>query len=134
MINSKNLGIERAHKSKVYSYQKTIFRYRYARKFLRKGSLLDIGCGIGYGLKSFRGFEITGLDYHPSAIKEARKSIPFAKFIRTKVPPLKFNDSSFDSVICAEFIEHLPEKKAGILVSEIFRVMRPGGAFFFINS
>jgi len=125
-----NIEDERTDENKIYSYQKMLFRYKYARRFLIKGNVLDVGCGYGYGARLLNKFNYIGIDYYDKAIKFASKTHPSAKFIQMKIPSIKFPDCCFDNVICAEIIEHMPENKGKILLKEINRVLKQKGVMF----
>lgn len=126
------MGIEseRTDDRSIFSYQRMIFRYRYARKYLHPGSVLDIGCGYGYQAGFMQGYDYVGVDYYPKAAIVARQSHPEARFLAMQAPPLSFKDNSFDNVICAEMIEHVTPDLALPLVRECHRVLKPGGIFF----
>jgi SAM-dependent methyltransferase len=119
---------ERTSKQSIFSYQRSIFRYKLTKKFLLQGTILDIGCG-GEGLifDFISQEQYTGLDYSPKTIKKISSEYTDAKFVCQKSPPLDFPDSTFDNVLCFEMIEHIPEKEAPILLEEIFRCLIKGG-------
>lgn len=97
------------------------------------GNCLDVGCGPGIitdGLANE--FEmIVGLDLNRRAIcyghqlKDSRN----LAFLVGNVQRLPLPDDVFDTVICAQVYEHVPDPFS--LVSEIWRVLKPGGICFF---
>jgi len=121
---------ERTDHRSIFSFCRMLFRYRYAKKFLRKGSVLDLGCGYGYTATLFEGYQYVGVDYYDEAVSFASQHCPGAEFRVMSVPPLGFEEWTFDNVICAEMIEHLPQEQAFPLLSECYRVLKPGGIFF----
>ena len=46
------------------------------------------------------------------------------------VPPLLFDNGSFDTVLCCEMIEHIDEGSGKELLKEIYRVLNKKGTFF----
>jgi 2-polyprenyl-3-methyl-5-hydroxy-6-metoxy-1,4-benzoquinol methylase len=82
--------------------------------------ILDVGAGDGALIVQLRnlGFQaVEGIDLAPAA-----------DFIREgSVTCLPFNDDSFRTVFCAEVIEHLQTDQSVDGLSEILRVLRPGG-------
>jgi methionine biosynthesis protein MetW len=96
------------------------------------GRVLDIGCGNGFFLAELdrrhdlraRGWELTGVDYSPAVLVEARQH-PYA-FERCNLEEgIPFPDASFDIVTASELIEHIYNPDH--LLSEIHRILRPGG-------
>ncbi len=92
-----------------------------------KGDLLEVGCGEGRGIdrllphiKSY-----TAIDKLSSAIDELCHRYPTGKFTSGNLPPLPYTDSSFDSVVSFQVIEHIQDD--AMFLREIFRVLRPGG-------
>src|SRR4030043_127735 len=86
-------------------------------KFIKKGTILDLGCGIGtFSLfLSQKGFEAIGLDISKEAIikceENAKKlKINNIKFILGNSSQNHFKENSFDAIICADIVEHLPEE------------------------
>jgi len=83
------------------------------------GSVLDVGCGIKPYAGIFRFTHYVGVDL-PSNL--ARSSVVDAYASGLALP---FRPESFDSVICSEVLEHVPDP--GLLLREVRRVLRPGG-------
>ena len=125
-----DIETERTDEGKVYSFQKMNFRYKYSKKFLKNKTVLDVGCGYGYGAELLKKFDYTGVDYYNKAIEKAQKKYPKSKFLQMEIPPLKFFDNTFDNVVCLEVIEHVPEEKGMEMLKEIYRVLKNGGILF----
>lgn len=102
----------------------TRFRHIRIGEYISKmrGGVLDLGCGLGY-MASYCFSEglYTGIDISPVAIKKAQKLFPGASFaVHDITKKLPFPDNSFDNVVCAETIEHLPNFK--LTLNEMKRV------------
>lgn len=105
-------------------YQRLLFAYIEAEKYIR-GNVLEIGCGDGYGTKHLvtHAEKYTAIDKYKT---ENQDNLNGANFIQTHVPVLDlFEDNSFDVVVSFQVIEHI--KRDDIFISEIFRVLKPGG-------
>jgi len=94
-----------------------------------KVRMLDVGCGNGLFLDRIRGrvadAQLSGVDYSKYQIERpAHASLRLKQADLTRGIP--FDDGSFDVVYAAEIIEHLVDPD--LLLSEIRRVLRPGGA------
>ena len=109
-----------------------IERYRFACKNLRAGRVLDIACGVGYGVDLILQeagnsvSEIRGVDVSKEAIGYARErySHPKARFINEDA--FRFFDSEgFDTIISLETIEHLPDPCR--FVVRLVSMLRPNG-------
>jgi SAM-dependent methyltransferase len=73
--------------------------------------------------------EVTGIEISESQLARARQSsLPNLSFIQGDARRLPFDAESFDVVYCRWVLEHLSEPKS--VLSEILRVLRPGGRFF----
>ncbi|MEV7975563.1 methyltransferase domain-containing protein [Streptomyces sp. NPDC086519] len=89
--------------------------------------LLDVCCGSGVVGASFRGRvgEMIGLDLTPEMVELA--STRLDRVDRGTVYDLPYPEASFDLVVTREVLHLLPQPERP--VSEIFRVLRPGGQF-----
>ena len=94
--------------------------------------ILDLGCGPGFWLVEFwrRGFHnLVGADLSPRSLEVASLRCEIygtrAKLLVQNAEKLEFEDQCFDHVNCQGVIHHTPNPSAAI--SEIFRVLRPGG-------
>ena len=99
---------------------------------------LDAGCGTGF--LSFelaaRGHHVTGVDFAPAMIAEARRkaaersvSIPFEEADAERLP---FPSGRFDLTISRHLLWTLPHPEAAI--DEWIRVLRPGGRLVVVDS
>ncbi len=93
-----------------------------------KVRVLDVGCGNGLFLDRIRrdiaDAHLSGVDYSEYQIgRPAHPSLHLKQADLTRGVP--FEDRSFDVVYAAEIIEHLVDPD--LLLSEIRRVLRPGG-------
>lgn len=93
-----------------------------------KGVLLDIGCGEmpyrEYIMEHSSVSSYVGLDIENPIYQQDVK--PDVFWDGEHIP---FEDSSIDCMIATEFLEHIYEPK--IVLSEIFRVLKPNGFLFF---
>ena len=89
--------------------------------------LAIIACGPGYGmdLAADLGAEPVGVDFSEAMLVTAREKYPGHLFEQGDAENLKYEDNSFDAVVCAFGVLHFayPKKALG----EFFRVLKPGG-------
>jgi SAM-dependent methyltransferase len=86
-----------------------------------KGNTLDVGCGIG-DMLSFRPNTV-GVDINPHNVAFCKELGHDAQIMTPDVLP--FGDTSFDSVLLDNVLEHIVEPAP--LLTEIRRVLRPQG-------
>lgn len=102
-------------------------------------SVLDLGCGAGLdALLAARAVGATGravgVDLAPEMLAVARRgggAAPRAAFVVADVEALPFPDASFDLATSNGALNLVPDKDAAF--REVFRVLRPGGAFVFAD-
>ncbi len=102
---------------------------------LKKGKLLDIGCGGGMLTESLPYYyphtSIYGCDVSATAIKYAKKmgsgSVTYGVIKNKKLP---FQNNFFDVCICFDVLEHVPN--VDFFLKEVKRVLKKDGSFFVI--
>ncbi|MFQ5830306.1 MAG: class I SAM-dependent methyltransferase [Candidatus Methylomirabilia bacterium] len=89
------------------------------------GRLLDVGCGTGELLRlaKTRGWEVTGTEISPYAVKVAETA--GLTVAEGEVWEAGFPAGSFDIVTCWHVLEHTRDPKR--LLDETHRLLRPGG-------
>lgn len=101
--------------------------------------VLDLGCGEGrhvHGLYMLGGLEITGVDLDESSLEKAKEGLAYitdpdapkggsVTFETGDATALRFDDDTFDAIICSEVLEHLPDYDAALI--EMRRVLKPSG-------
>lgn len=92
--------------------------------------ILDIGCGHGDFMKEV--YDNTNFSYGVDPDSSALEKNTFIKhkFVAS-AEKLPFEDNTFDVVVSAWVLEHLPNPKESF--SEIFRVLKPGGKVIFLT-
>jgi ubiquinone/menaquinone biosynthesis C-methylase UbiE len=113
---------------------------RYATLGVEPGDLLlDLGCGFGRHAfeAARRGARVVALDHAEGELKEVRNTFDamieagevgpaaLAGSVQGDATRLPFADETFDRVIAAEVLEHVPDDAAA--AAELVRVLRPGG-------
>ena len=107
-------------------HQRLLKPYVVAGQWIR-GDLLEVGCGEGRGIRQVLPAVQTysAIDKIEPAIEALRKKFPEARLVAGNLPPLPYPAASFDSVISFQVIEHIEDD--ALFLSEIYRVLRPGG-------
>jgi tellurite methyltransferase len=102
--------------------------------------LLDAGCGGGRNLRYFlrMGYSVYGIDQSSASIAQVRAvaaslapQLPPDNFRVETVEKMSFVDSNFDAVLSSAVLHFArDEDHWQTMVSEMWRVLRPGGIFF----
>ena len=96
-------------------------------------TVLDLGCNWGrWTIAAARAdYRPTGIDRGKKAIRAARRVAEQlgieAEYVLGDVRVLPFPDASFDAVFSYSVLQHLAKDDVRAVVSEIRRVLRPGG-------
>ena len=99
---------------------------------------LDAGCGTGFLTFELaaRGHHVTGVDFAPAMIVEARRKAAersaSVRFEEADAERLPFPPASFDLAISRHVLWTLPHPEAAI--DEWIRVIRPGGRLVVVDS
>lgn len=102
--------------------------------------VLDLGCGEGrHSITAYlkEGVDVYALDLSMNDLLTAKTRFGefediadesrTVNFICSSGLALPFADASFDKVVCAEVLEHIPDYQS--VLKEINRVLKPGGQF-----
>lgn len=101
--------------------------------------VLDLGCGEGrHAISAFltANVDVVGIDLNRSDLETAQARLAAFRvdaaarpascaFVHSSGHRLPFADDSFDHVICAEVLEHIPDYRS--FLAEIRRVLKRGG-------
>jgi SAM-dependent methyltransferase len=106
-----------------------LVRYRFAARSAAGCTVLDVGCGTGYGasLLAAKARLVVGVDNAPEAIEYAQANYPGGnlRFAVADCRNLPFPDGFFDLAVIFEVIEHIPEQTQ--CLGEIRRVLGQQG-------
>jgi SAM-dependent methyltransferase len=91
--------------------------------------ILDVGCGTGRWLRRYQqlGYSATGVDATFGMLRVARECGTTAPLTAGEAYRLPFPDAKFDSVSDITVIQHIPVSLQSQAISEMMRVIRPGG-------
>ena len=103
--------------------------------------LLDVGCGTGHFLREVKAnyprLHVTGLDLSAHYLAVARRELRSwsrAPLVVGAAEAMPFADGQFDAITCIYLFHELPPGVRWAVVSEIRRVLRPGGMVVFVDS
>jgi ubiquinone/menaquinone biosynthesis C-methylase UbiE len=112
------LGLEAIfHRNRAWVVRRLIRRYG-------KAPFLDAGCGTGLNLRNLPPGS-TGIDINPRNLALVAARLPKHDVVLADLEAMPFADASFETVLCTEVLEHVPDIAKAI--AEIRRVLRPGG-------
>jgi SAM-dependent methyltransferase len=93
--------------------------------------LLDLGCGGGKdaGDLSQRGYRVVGLDRTSALLSAGRRRYRSLPLVCADLRQLPFHAMSFDGLWAAASLMHLPKPVARRILTDLSRLVRPGGLF-----
>ena len=109
-----------------YVFQRSKLVYVEAAKRV-EGRVLEIGTGTGYGVEFIAPHAERYVTLDKCRSEELPEMPSNVEFVQCAVPPLPFEDESFDCVVSFQVIEHIRRDKE--FVREVYRVLKPGGRF-----
>lgn len=139
------MKLNRIEKTLVNNRARALLQWHYEARLLEKlgGRLegkrvLEVGCGPGVGteiiFERFGAREVHAFDLDPDMVERAQRRLmsypPDRLNLRVgDVTSIDAEDQSFDAVFDFAIIHHVPLWQRAI--TEIRRVLKPGGKFFF---
>jgi ubiquinone/menaquinone biosynthesis C-methylase UbiE len=102
---------------------------KFAEKVQGIGPACDVGCGPGHVARYLheRGVSVSGVDLSPVMIEAARKLNPGIEFAQGDMRSLKIEDNSLGGIAAFYSIIHIPRPDVVAVLTELKRVLRPGG-------
>jgi ubiquinone/menaquinone biosynthesis C-methylase UbiE len=93
------------------------------------GAVIDVGCGPGQisAVLQRCGLNVVGIDLSPAMIHIARREHPGPGYAVGSMTDLPCADGSAAGVLLFWSLIHIPDESVGVVLSEVFRVLRPGG-------
>jgi ubiquinone/menaquinone biosynthesis C-methylase UbiE len=93
-------------------------------------SVLDFGCGVGRLARLFKGFKgrYTGVDVDSKTVAWVREALPHVSaYLSAPREALPFAEAWFDCAISISVFTHMTEADQRFYLSELQRVVEPGG-------
>jgi SAM-dependent methyltransferase len=99
-----------------------------AKRFPNRGTLLEIGCGLGYLLNFFKqdGWDAVGIEPNAGLGMCARRDLGLTAIDGT-LEEAKLESASITVATMMHVIEHVPDPLATL--KEVHRILKPGGCF-----
>jgi SAM-dependent methyltransferase len=93
--------------------------------------LLDLGCGGGQDASDLDrlGYRVVGLDRTSALLSAGRRRYYSLPLVRADLRDLPFQAMSFDGLWAAASLMHLPKPVARRILTDLCRLVRPGGLF-----
>lgn len=107
-------------------HQRLLSAYLIAKPYI-KGTLLELGCGEGRGIRELAPLAetYTAIDKIDEVIDRLSQDYPEHKFQLGHFPPMPYEDESFDTIVSFQVIEHIKDDQ--LFLQEIARILKPGG-------
>ena len=94
--------------------------------------VLDVACGTGRTLEILKqalpaSARLEGIDLSPAYVAHARTCVPSVTFSTGNAEAIDAPDNSYDATTCVFSFHEWPRRVRRQVMSELFRVTRPGG-------
>jgi len=118
-------NVEITDEAEFYNHLMHIATYQYALKYVRGKSVLDWGCGTGYGSLMLAGIadKVTAVDISDETIEYAKNTFSADNLVFANISELP--DQKFDVITAFQVIEHVRDGKK--LIKEMRTFLNPYG-------
>lgn len=101
----------------------------------KNARILDAGCGPGTHIQHLlpRGYSVEGIDLSNEMLHEATQRFPSATFRRMDLRHLEYESDSFDAVLAAYSLIHVPEAEVWETLQGFHRILKPNGLLMTIT-
>jgi ubiquinone/menaquinone biosynthesis C-methylase UbiE len=115
----------RADRWQSHSFEDPVAIAGQVEQLCGRGSLLDVGCGMGLLVRTLaaRGIDAHGVDPAARPIEEGNRQLA-GRFHSGSILLLPFPDNSFDTVSSTDCLEHIAEADVPAALRELHRVAR----------
>ena len=106
----------------------------YRRLGVKKGRLLDMGCGAGEPFARFfidHGWTVTGVDFSEQMLGLAAKYVPEMRTIRADMREVEFAPEKFEAITAIYSLFHVPCNDQTALLEKFYRWLCPEGKVLF---
>ncbi len=108
------------------TWQRHVAAYALAARHLPRGTVLDLGCGVGHSYELLAPRETVGLDISAEAVAGQARETHVADMRATP-----FADDRFDALLSVHSLEHVPDPER--VLAEARRVVALGGVAIFVT-
>jgi SAM-dependent methyltransferase len=118
-------GVEAVDEDWIRSDQR--YRTGFLDRFRNDGSILDVGCGLGFFLRALDAnrWDRYGIEPMPVPYREVARALGSDRILNTDLIAAGLPSGRFDVVTFWDSLEHLPNPRA--ILQETGRLLRPGG-------
>ena len=112
-------------RGEVVDSKKNLERLAAVEHRQRPGRILDVGCNNGsfLALLARAGWETYGVDFSPTAIKNAREVFGQHRVFCGELHDVRYDEGFFDAVTLYDTLEHVPNPKQ--VLQEVKRICKP---------
>lgn len=106
----------------------------WARSLSSGASVIELGCGGGYPITRIldqAGLRLWTVDSSPTLAAEFHARFPHIAIECARVQESSFFEQQYDGAIAVGLVFLLPESEQSALISNIARILVPGGRFLF---
>jgi SAM-dependent methyltransferase len=108
------------------TWQRHVAAYALCERYLARGRIADVGCGIGHSYQLLAPRETVGVDLDADALAGQERTTVVAD-----MRELPFGDAEFDGAIAVHSIEHVPDPERAL--AELARIVRPGSTVVLVT-